>query len=477
MIRKTLLLATGVLAALLIGAPLVLSFQMDNIQQAYVNALSDRPFLKVVHSSFARGWFSSRSRITLALDTAACASAACPRVRIDSRIYHGPLPFGAYAETGLSLKPVQGIAISHIRFVAPSGKSALSSPPPPITATTVVGLGGDKNIHVDWPAFKTDLHPGQTRLRVDSAAWNAHYVSDASATELRAALALPSLNIAGPQGATLSLHQLQAHAQRKLVSPSVTQFSLKLARLGLSGAAPGADAALQQLAFSARVDEDKPSGSGLMASHGSLSIARLRTPQQTLGPAILEYRVERLNTQVLERIRDRLRQLASARQAPGMAWLSLAQVYEDNAFALLHPGPAIDVPRLQVTMPSGDVDVTLHAAVAPMDKPGQAALTQVLKHLSATFSALAPQAVVEAVIRRALAPAGAAAASVPNAAVHTALKQLTAEHWLTPPRPGEPRYGFRMRLQDGNLQVNGQPAPAWSQFMQQLFNAAPSGLK
>lgn len=477
MIRKTLLLAVVVLAALLVVAPLVLSFEMDNVQQNYVNALSDKPFLKVVHNRFSRGWFSSESQVTLALDSSVCEPSVCPRVRIDSHIYHGPLPFGAFARTGISLKPVQGIAISHIQFIAPSGEPALKSPPPPITATTVVGLGGDQDIHVTWPAFKMQLPAGPGSLSVDSAAWSAHYVGDAGATELRAQLELPALEISDVHGTTLSLHDLEARARRKLVSPTLTEFSLKLARLGVSAPNPAVSEVLEQFALDARVNHDEPRGSGLTAGQGSFSFAQLKGPNTKLGPGVLQYRVERLNASVLSRIRSRLRQLDPASQSPGMALLSLAQVYQQNAFALLHPGPVVDIPRLQVTTPSGDVDVTAHVAVAPMTEPDQAALPNLLQHLSLNLSALAPKAVVDTLIRVALTPSGANGGEVSDAAVESVLAQLTAEHWVMPPQPGqESRYGFRLSLKDGTLQVNGQPAPGWSRLMQ-LFTSGKTALK
>lgn len=477
MIRKTLLLAVVVLAALLLVAPLVLSFEMDNVQQAYVNALSDKPFLKVVHNRFSRGWFSSESRVTLALDSSVCDPAVCPRMRIDSRIYHGPLPFGAFARTGLSLKPVQGIAISHIQFIAPSGEPAFKSPPPPITATTVVGLGGDQNIHVDWPAFKLDLPTGSGPLSVDSAAWSARYAGDASTTELRAHLQLPALEISDAHGTTLSLHDLQARARRKLVSPTTTEFSLKLARLGVSAANPAVSEVLEQLSLDTRINDDEPQGSGLTAGQGSLGFAQLKAANVQLGPAILKYRVERLNAGVLARIRNDLSQLDPAQRSPGMALLSLVRVYQQNAFALLHPGPAVDIPRLQLTTPSGDVNVTAHAAVSPMSEPNQASLPHLLQHLSFDLSALAPKPVVKTLIRAALAPSVASAGDVPDAEVESVLAQLTAEHWLTPPQPGkDSRYGFRLSLKNGTLQVNGQPAPAWPRLLQ-LFTPGATALK
>ncbi len=477
MLRNTLLLAVAVLVAVLVGGPLVLSFEMDNVQQAYVNALADKPDLKVVHSRLSRGWFSSDSRVTLALDPSICPGDSCPRLQIDSRIYHGPLPFGAYARTGLSLKPVQGIAISHIRLVAAPGNPDFKSPLPPLTATTVVGLGGDENIHLNWPAFKATLQTGTVKAHVDSASWEGHYVRDASATELRAHLGLPSLKVTAGNGEDIALEGVKAHVVRKLVTPWITDYGLQLGGLRLSGSlTAGAPRSLQDLRLQLKVDSDQPRGSGLTGSDGSLSVARVSVNGTAYGPALLKYQVKRLNAAVLRRIRDRLRQIDMGHEAPGSELLSLDRIYRENGFALLRSGPSLSVKRLQVTTPSGDVTVSADASVPPMTEPQQAALPNIARHLKAKLTAKVPRPVLLHAIRVALAPAGVQPSQVPQPLAEATLSQLTAEHWLTAPKSGGSRYGFDLSLQGGALTLNGRPAPSWSKWLQ-LFSGGASALQ
>lgn len=474
MIRNTLLLAVAVLAAVLIGGPLVFSFEMDNVQQSYVDALANKPYLKVVDSRFSRGWFSSDSRVTVALDSPLCAG-QCPRVRIDTRIYHGPLPFGAFAHTGVSLRPVQGIAVSRIHLVPAAGQKALGSALPAMTATTVVGLGGNESIHFVWPAFKARIGSGAGALDIDSGRWTARYVRDATATELRARLAVPNVALKDQQGRMLSLHALSARLVRKLATPWLTDFNLKLARLRLGGAIDGGVRTVQQLRGRVQVDSDHPRGSGLLESQGSFGLARLKAQGGTLlGPALLRYHLRRFDAGVWGRIRERLRQIDFARDAPGSLLLSLDRIYRENGFALLHAGPSFAIPRLQVTTPSGDVNMTLHAAVAPLSAPRQASLPDVLRRLKLKLTALMPKPVALHAIKMALAPAGIAPAQVPQSLAEATLSRLTARHWLTGPKPGEPRYGFDLRLHDGALTLNGRPAPAWSQWLRLFSGDAPT---
>ncbi len=467
MIRKTLLLGVLVVAAVILIAPLVLSYAMGDVHQAYVQTLAQQPYLKVEQTSFSRGWFESTSSVTLAPAEDLCQDPGCPRIQVNSRIYHGPLPFGAYVQTGLSVRPVQGIAISRISLITRDSGVVFDPPLPAMIATTIIGLGGDQSVEVYWAGGATQVTAGGDSARFISKGIKGKFTHNAAGNRMTAGLQAPGLTLAASDGKGLALEDFKLGVTRRLAQPSTTTYEATLKQARFTPAGNGPPLQLDQLKLESRVEVED----GLASSEGSIGLRRLAGGNGSYGPASLDFTTSNIAYGVLERLRAQARQL-SAKLPPNMLLLALLQLYQENAAALLHPGPALAVPSFKVTTPAGEISGNFHLSVPPARAGDDTSIPAVLNRLQAGFSMQLPRTLVEAAVRERLAgerarQTGEPASPVTDDDVQAVINHLIQSNLLVS-RENDTQLRLALSMHDGQIYANGQKSMNLSDLLSLL---------
>lgn len=476
MIRKTLLLGALVVAAVILIAPLMLSYELDDAHQAYVQALAQQPYLTVEKASFSRGWFESGSSLTLAPADSLCQGSGCPRIHIETQIYHGPLPFGAYVQTGLSVRPVQGIAISRISLVAKDSGISFDPALPPMIATTVIGLGGDQSVEVYWAGGSTRISApaGSAQLVFDGV--QGKFTRDAVGNQMTIGLKAPGFVLTNADGARLELDDFELGVARRLAELSATAYNASLGQASFAPSAKQSPLQIDQLKLESKVEFQD----ALASTEGSIAFSHLAGTNGSYGPGILKYSADNLAYRVLERVREQAQQLGSGKLPPSMSSLALLQLYQQNAAALLQPGPSLAVPSFEVTTPSGKVSGDLHLSIPPAESDADPNVATVIHKLQADFSIQVPRPLVEFVVRERLQRASARQAQqlgqtpppVTDGQVQAVLQHLVAGNFLVPQEDGV-RLRFALSIRDGQLYVNGQKSISLAAMLS-LFKAQES---
>jgi len=451
MTAKRLLVAlTGtVLLAVLTGGPWYLGQRAEQVYRAEVAALGRQPqALRVVSESYSRGWFQSQAR--LELSPAAGDLAKDLRLRIDSRVSHGP-----HVLADLGWPPALARVASTIHVEHPELRLA------GVQADTRIGWNGASLTRLRLPALDQPANgdrpgvrtlPGQAEVRFSPAAGS-----------LQASIDLPSLELR-QSGGKLLMAVRDLHAANssvpwvgglRLVSGDVVLGHLN-AHLdsGPLGAVEARDLRLSVLS--------QP-GDGLLDFHLSSGAGALRIQGADYAPSQVQVSVTRLDGATLAALQQDLEVLAGRDLPEAMLGIASAALLMRHLPALAAADPCLAVERLDIATPSGPVTAHLSLGVQGLTAgdleagggawlrrlvvDGEMSLPRTVAVSLVAFLRHGQDAPGEVTPQRAEAQAAAAAREVDG---------LLRDGWISV--DGE-RLTTVVKLGDGLLTVNGKTLP------------------
>ncbi|TVQ83910.1 MAG: DUF945 family protein [Chromatiaceae bacterium] len=463
------LLTVLLLLVLIALAPELIGRWAEQAYRAALGDLADRGYV-AVEQAYQRGWFEA-SAVTLiapatAIDPGDPQRLLSPRLRIGSRIEHGPRRLADLWRWPLPLVSV------HNRISVIGAPRAL----PALLADGSLGWGAALDLRLRLPDVTYVGVAGDLQL-VDGHS-DLHIA--AGGRRLRVSGALRLLEASDPTGAALTLIRTAwTLALRRGGGLPVGTLALTMDALSLgAGDRGGVDARSGLDAEAVRLELGLEQSDDQLALQIALDLGRLDLPGLALGRSRLALRLDRLHAPAIRDLIAAERELA-ARRLPGSLYgFALVGLLTEQVPALLSAGPALSLEELELQTADGPLSVRLDLRLVPVTVPVD--LRQVppltaylqpvfwLDRLVGEGHILVPQPLLARWIgaqqrqrvRAELAHQGVALEVLPadleaevSDAADAALGALIRNRWLV---PREGRLGALLLLGDGLLTINGK---------------------
>lgn len=314
------------LAAAVAGLPWVLGGEARRLYQG-VLAEETPPGLRLVGGRYERGWRESRAVALFA--PAADASGEGPRLRLTSRIVHGPLDLDG-----------SGVSPMLVRI-----ESRVEGGPLPLSATTRVSLDGAVRVRVQ-PGGAPDGTPAEGLGTLDV---------DPRSGDVRGRVDLPDLRV----GPWIDLSGLRGEldARRGAAGIPAGHLWLSARRLGVRDGGMAIEAEAAEIAL-----EVTPAG-GMLSVRGRQSAGRLVLGGVAYGPASAQVAVDGIPAGAAA---DLFAAAAGVAAGPGTA-ADLGAVLAAHLPRLLCAGAGLAVERLEAATADGPLTLRLRLSLPGLD--------------------------------------------------------------------------------------------------------------
>jgi uncharacterized protein YdgA (DUF945 family) len=441
------LLAVVVLTALVAG-PRYLGQRAERAYRAELAALQRQPHgLQVVSEVYRRGWFHSDASIELT--PAAGDLAEDLRVRIDSRISHGPR-----ALADLTWPPTLARVASTLELEHPAAHLA-------VQADTRIGWDGDSLTRIALPAMDQPGSADGPGLR--TAPGHGELRFGPATGPFAASLDLPSLEVLGEGSAVLlTLRDLHASNTTAAWLPGLSIASVDFTIGQVQVERPDGDVEARDLSLSV---QSRPEG-GLLDVHLSYRAGALRIGGADYAPSQVDFSATRLDGATLAALQQDMEGLSGKNLPEAMVGIATAALMMKHlpALAAVNPGVAMD--RLDIATPSGPVNGRLALSVQGLTAADMDGRGTWLRRLVGDGELSLPRAVAVALLTQVLrqkaledAASGDFTAEQEQTMADAAAAQiedLLQEGWIA--ADGE-RLRTVLKLADGLLTVNGKTLP------------------
>lgn len=425
------------LGLLFIAAPYGVGLLLEQHFDRNVAHLAQQNHLEVVDKQLWRGWFGSTASLQVRpRHNLLCGNSQCPVITVKSHIHHGP--WGR----GQSLKPVLAQIDTRIEPAALWPELEFKPPLKPIHLRTRIDL---------LRRSRTRLAMGEQDSRVSQDDELAHMVSSELAGQVKARLARhqlgrleldwPAFALTLADGGHISWQDLHLQAEPGLSRPRLQAQSLTLdnghghatrlrdIQLGLTRLQDGANAIAAHIKHIVLPDNSQ-AGLYLEASHrGKYPIRWQQLARQ------------------LTHFDGRLVQL-----------LASTHLYRDILPNLLPAGSQTRLQDIELDTSAGRMTATGHINMPERPRRSSSAaelLAQMDLHLRLSL----PAQTLEKLLAHGIQSEDD---QDPEQAVAERLDELENKHWLTPRHNGR-RYRLDIRIQDGQLYLNGRQPRHWQE--------------
>ncbi len=446
--RPPLLAAVAAaVALLLLGGPLALG---GRAQQAYQNLLGDLlealPPGWVVVEHYERGWFGAKAHTELAFRPGLGGRLSRPlRVRLDSRISHGPLHWLT------AFPPV--IARVHTRAEILDLPAEL----PPLLVGTDIGIDGRALARLHVPAGEWAGQNGAYRLRNGELRGSLRF--EPQDRRILTDIQLPELALLSPGGilAGLSGLSLEADLADGSGAPAAGQ-----ARLAIESAQAGAAEAGKRLDELSLAIAQTPRDGNLdfRIELAARSLGLGGPPYQNARMALT---ADAMDTQALAELVEGVKALASDAVSPTMRGLVGAALVARLLPRIAVAGPRLEIDPLRVDTADGPAVGRLRLGLDALGNPGEpvnpfASPSTWIRALSGDGELELPEPLaLQWLARLDSSPTGHGSADGGDAErAQERIRPWIKGGWVSL-RDG--RLASDFRLADGLLTVNGKPFP------------------
>lgn len=466
MIRKTFLLGLVVLAVLAAAAPALVGFYLEREFDSVV-ARFERPGLThVAASSFERGWFSSAAHIRVELDTPLCDAAPCAGVMLDTTIHHGPIPFGAPVDRQAGFKPSLGVAVTRVDPASLWPRLVFDPALAPLRVVTRVGFAGSARSRLKIDRHSVDISRARLLAHVETAPVSARATVPLGNGSIEAGVDAPQFRIVGENGGQLAWRKLQARFGQDDEPGRATNpgGSLRVESLRMADGF-GLSALLQSLAWQW---QPLPNDNGRVSGRLDGRIARAVLNGNDYGPFRLAAEVKDIDIDAWRALIDQLGSLRDSYTGE-LDPEARAELYAHTLPTLLESAPQLDIQRLRLTTPEGDVHVALRVA-APAQMREARLLADVVSQLELDFDARVPASIARDITVQVMLASGRTPYAIEESDIDAALGELVDEH-LIEPVDAAAAYRVRLTIDAGRLTLNGRNQIGWQAMVDQ-FEAA-----
>jgi len=442
--KKFLFFLVLALFVALLAAPWFMgSFAEREIERRLDASAETQTGIAIVTEEYRRHWFSSDSRhrivvtdprVAEALQELAGGEAFAdePAIVITTRIDHGPLPLGADAP----LRPGLSRAVSTFSLDPGSGGDPL---PLPGRLVTTMALDGSTRAEFRLEADTRELPDGAGRVSWEAVSIDADISPDGRRIRSRGQIGGFEL-VARDGGETVRvlLGTVAGDSDQRYTENGIPVGPLAVTIDGFSVSGEGADVSMQDI----RITSDGELAGELLSNTTEITVGRIDGGGPAPVSFTLELAMQNLHEPSLAALSETAQTLDS-----GVFTGTPAEAYrlmEADLARLVAAGPVIDLRKLGIELPDGEVRLTSYLALAAGGDPDAPLHTaELLGRLTGTAEVRVPISVVERV--REIAPDAA-----------EQLEMLIAMGLL---RPDGQDYRLQAEYGNGLLTINGLPLP------------------
>ncbi|MES1950759.1 hypothetical protein S4A8_07870 [Salinisphaera sp. S4-8] len=459
MIRKTLFWGVLTLIGLAVAAPALVGFYLEREFDDMVARLARPGLTQVTHAHFERGWFSSHATIRVELAAPICSAPPCVGTTLDTTVYHGPLPFGAPPENSEGFEPGLGVGVTRIDAASLWPRHVFEPSLAPLRVITRVGFDGLARSHLHFDGRALDIARDRVVAHIETAPISAHARIPLAGGPIALDMASPQFEIVGADGGQLAWRELEARLGAAGEGGSLRAHSLRIAD-GL-----GQSALLQSLAWQWQM---LPSAPARISARVDGRIARAVINNNAYGPLWVEAETADLDIRAWRALFAQLGLLRDI-ETGKLDDSARATLYRETLPALLAGAPRIDVPRLQLTTPQGDVRLKLHIQ-APQTMREARLLADVVSQLDMNFEARLPAGLARDLTVQVMLASGRSPYAIEERDIDQALAELVQQNLIESVDDGV-AYRLRLTIEAGRLTLNGRNQIGWKAMIDQ-FEAA-----
>lgn len=470
MVRKTFLLGLLVLVALAAGAPALVGLYLERNFDDVV-ARFDRPTLtRVVSSRFERGWFSSTAQLRIEWGGALCSSSPCAGVTLNTTVHHGPVPFGAPVDAESGFKPSLGVAVTRIDPASLWPRVVFDPALSPLRVVTRVGFEGSARSRLAIDGQSVDISRERRLAHVDAAPVIARATLPLGEGPVAAGIESSQFSILGENGGQLSWRNLEARfgqPQDGVENNGGAAPGGGILRVESLRAADGLglSALLQSLVWQW---QPLPAGEGRVSARLDGRIARAVINNNEYGPLLLAAEIGDIDIEAWRGLVDQLGLLRDV-ETGALDPEARATLYGETLPALLAGAPHIDIQRLLLSTPSGDVRLRLRIE-APETMRSARLLADVISQLDVDFDARLPAGLARDLALQVMLANGRSPYVIEDKKIDAALAELVDERLIEAVDDGA-AYRLRLTIDAGRLTLNGRNQIGWQAMVDQ-FEAA-----
>ena len=458
MIRKTLLLGLLTLLCLAVAAPALVGLYLER-EFAHVVARLERPGVsRVTHARFKRGWLSSTANVRIELAAPLCQAPPCAGTTLRTRIHHGPLPFDAPLAQGDGFEPSLGVGVTDIDLASLWPTRVFEPALAPLRLVTRVGFDAVARSRLRFDGRTLDISRDRLLAHIETAPIEARAQIPLAGGPITVEADAPEFSIVGAEGGQLAWHDLEARLDAS-GSGSIRARSLSLAD-GL-----GQALLLQTLAWQW---QSLPGASGRVSARLDGRIARAVLDNQEYGPLQFEAQVADLDVHAGQALFDQVGRLRDI-ETGELDEAARAELYSQTLPAVLAGGPRIDIPRLRLTTPQGDVRLRLRIQ-APERMRRARLLADVVSQLDVDFETRVPAGLARDLAVQVMQSSGRSPHTIEQADIDRALAELVQQHLIEAVDDGS-AYRLRLTIEGGRLTLNGRNQIGWKAMIDR-FEAA-----
>ncbi len=371
--RKIAILFSVLVAALFI-APGLIGFKVQGQYQEMIAGIKQSG-LEVVEDKYERGWFGSQAEVKFKLARPSGAPGDPIEITMHNDIVHGPLsPNGglALASMGTSFM-IDGDAL----FPGEENK----------VIHTDIGLDGMGQSIVAIPALKLAGKPGRPEIQFSGVDGVMSF--DVGLSQIDVDLKMPGLWVGGENGENLNFTEvvLNSNSQSGLFGLLMGKGRFMVKQLEFNNPKRGVAVKIDSIDFSGNTSEDQ----GKLAFNANYLIDAVSVNSVVYGPVRFELGFANIPAEVVARVQKGIQEIKGqglSQEQQSMAAMSL--IFEAGP-ELLQANPKVEIQRLFVKTPDGDIDGNLSIAANGLKWDEIGNFQTVLKKLDADAAITLPE--------------------------------------------------------------------------------------
>lgn len=435
----------GVFFVLLAAPWLLGSFTERQFERRLDAGAEKQPGIAIVTEEYRRRWLSSDSRHRIVITDPRAGGALRellggdgfadePALVIDTRIEHGPLPRGDDAP----LKPGLSRAVSTFSLDPGSASDAVALPGRLVTTTA---LDGSTHAEFRLQEGSRELPDDDGRIRWEAANIDVDISADGRRIHSRGRIGGFEVTARdGDDGGTsrLKIADIEGDSVQTYTANDLPVGPMAVTIGSILIAERGAEVSMQDI----RITSDAKVEGELLSGTTELRVARIEGGGPGPVALTLELALQNVHEPSLASLSETARALQQ--EVAGDPPAETYRLMEADLARLIAAGPVLDLRKLGIELPDGEVRLTTYLALAAGGDPAAPLdARELLGRLTGTAELRVPANVVERV--RNIAPRAA-----------DQLEMLIATGLL---RPDGGDYRLQAEYGNGLMTVNGLPLP------------------
>ncbi len=378
---KKLAILFSVLVLVLFIIPGVIGFKAQSRYQDIISGL-ERNGLEVTSSNYQRGWFGASADTEFKLTMPSDVDTKQLNFSMHSDIIHGPLSSEggfAMATIGTSFQ-VDGEALF------PQDKNKILN--------TKIGLDGNGKTVITIPALKFAGEPGKPEIQFSGA--DGEVLFDIGFTQLDMNLDIPEIWVGGTDGESLRITKITLGSNSKQGLSNLRLGSGTLGIRQIDFVNPKNDLEVKIDAISLYGDS-KGDGDNIVFS-ANYSVNALAVNDAHYGPAELSIEIGNIPAAVVAKLQQGIQEVRGKKLPQDQQAMAMMALLMGAAPDILKADPKLEIKRLFVKTPYGDIDGNLSVATDGLEWGEVGNIRALLNKLNADASIRLPEKLLQSML-------------------------------------------------------------------------------